>query len=180
KDNAGRLCVKYGFDWMSGINPEVQGFIISLVTEILDNYDVDGIEFSDRIPAMPVEGGYDPATKAIYAEEHNGASPPANFQDTTWMRWRADKLSQFYQHARDSIKARSQHLLVSSSPSVYPWSYEEYLQDSKTWFDANIIDNLIPQLYRYTYPEYLYELEKALSYIPSASRDLFFSGMLIY
>ncbi len=180
KNSQGNLVVKNGFDWMSGINPEVQGLIISLVTEILDHYDVDGIEFSDRIPAIPVEGGYDPATKAIYSAEHNGASPPTNFRDAAWMRWRADKLSQFYQHVRDSIKIRGEHLLVSSSPSVYPWSYEEYLQDSKTWFDSKIIDNLIPQLYRYSYPEYVYELDKALSYIPSARRDQFFSGMLIY
>ncbi|MDZ7264807.1 MAG: family 10 glycosylhydrolase [candidate division KSB1 bacterium] len=180
KDNQGRLAVKNGFDWMSGIHPEVQQFMISLVTEIMDKYDVDGIEFSDRIPAMPVEGGYEDATKAIYAAEHNGAAPPTNFNDAAWMRWRANKLSQFYQLVRDSVKVRGEHLIVSSSPSVYPWSYEEYLQDSKTWFDSNIIDNLIPQLYRYSFAEYQFELDKALSYIPANRRDVFFSGMLIY
>lgn len=180
KNNQGNLAVKNGFDWMSGINPEVQEFMISLVTEILDHYDVDGIEFSDRIPAMPVEGGYDDATKAIYAAEHNGAAPPTNFKDAAWMRWRANKLSQFYQLVRDSVKVRGEHFILSSSPSVYPWSYDEYLQDSKTWFDSNIIDNLIPQLYRYNFAEYQFELDKALSYIPTNRRDVFFSGMLIY
>ncbi len=180
RDNQGRLAVKNGFDWMSGINPEVQQFMISLVTEILDKYDADGIEFSDRIPAMPVEAGYDDATRAIYAAEHNGAAPPANFKDAAWMRWRADKLSQFYQLVRDSIKVRGAQLIVSSSPSVYPWSYEEYLQDSKTWFDNHIIDNLIPQLYRYSFADYQFELDRALSYIPTNRRDVFFSGMLIY
>lgn len=179
-DNAGRLAVKNGFDWMSAINPEVQQFIISLVTEIIDNYDVDGIEFSDRIPAMPVEGGYDSVTVSIYKNEHDGASPPQNYQNESWKRWRADKLTAFYKNARDSIKSRSENLIVSSSPSVYPWSYHEYLQDSKTWVDSDIVDNIIPQVYRYSYTSYVEELNKSLSYVPSSKREIFFSGMLIY
>jgi len=180
KDNSGKLCVKNGFDWMSAIHPDVQKFIVALTTEVIDNYDVDGIEYSDRIPAMPVEGGYDQTTVSIYRSEHNGANPPMNYRDANWMRWRADKLSQFYKNARDSIKARGDWIIVSSSPSVYPWSYEEYLQDSKTWVDAEIVDQIIPQLYRTNYSDYYYELNKSLSYIPLSKRDIFFSGMLIY
>jgi len=180
KDNTGKLCVKNGFDWMSAINPEVQEFIIALTTEVVDNYDVDGIEYSDRIPAMPVEGGYDSTTVSIYQAEHNGASPPTNYKDADWMRWRADKLSDFYKNARDSIKTRGDHIIVSSSPSVYPWSYQEYLQDSKTWVDSDIVDNIIPQVYRYNYSDYVYELNQSLSNVPLSKRDIFYSGMLIY
>ncbi len=180
KNNAGNLCVKNGFDWMSAINPEVQDFILALTTEVVDNYDVDGIEYSDRIPAMPVEGGYDSTTVSIYQAEHNGASPPTNYKDVNWMRWRADKLSQFYKNVRDSIKNRGDHLIVSSSPSVYPWSYQEYLQDSKTWVDSDIVDNIIPQLYRYNYADYVYELNQSLSHVSDSKRNAFFSGILIY
>ncbi|MBC7187521.1 MAG: family 10 glycosylhydrolase, partial [Calditrichaeota bacterium] len=168
RDNSGALVVKNGFDWMSGINPEVQGLLLALVTEIVDRYDVDGIEFSDRIPAMPVEGGYDLATAQLYVQEHAGSAPPANYRDPEWMRWRAQKLTAFYRAVRDSVKRRSTHLIVSSSASVYPWAYQEYLQDSPTWFNSGIIDNLIPQLYRYTFSEYLYELNSSLSYVPPA------------
>lgn len=179
-DNQGNLVVKYSFDWMSAIHPKVQEFMLSLVTEVVDNYDVDGIEFSDRIPAMPVEGGYEPATKALYAAEHDGAEPPVNSNDPSWMRWRADKLSAFNKAARDSVKARSGHIIFSSSPSLYPWSYQEYLQDSKTWVEQDIVDNIIPQVYRQNFNDYRYELDKALSYIPHHKKDTIFSGMLIY
>lgn len=178
-DRQGNLVVKNGFDWMSAINPEVQAFIMSLVTEVIDIYDVDGIEFSDRIPAMPVEGGYDPVTVDIYKAEHKGSAPPADYTDAGWMRWRADKLNQFMAQMRDSIKARSEHLLFSSSPGIYPWSYQEYLQDSKTWMDEGLIDNIIPQLYRYNLNDYIYELNKALGYTPVWMQDDFYSGMLI-
>jgi uncharacterized lipoprotein YddW (UPF0748 family) len=178
KDNAGKLVVKNGFDWMSGINPNVQDFVISLFTEVIDNYDIDGVQGDDRLPAMPVEGGYDSVTVSIYKAEHNGADPPTDFTDSGWMRWRANKLNQFFQRSRDSVKARSNHLILSATPNVYPWAYENYLQDSKTWVDNGIVDNFIPQLYRRTYGEYSYELNQALNYVPLSKRDIFFAAVL--
>lgn len=178
KDNKGNLLVKNGFDWMSGTNPEVQNFMISLCTEIVDHYDVDGIQGDDRLPAMPMEGSYDSTTVAIYKSEHNGSAPPQDYSNMDWMKWRADKLSDFFQRLRDSVKTRSQNLLLSSAPSNYPWGYQNYLQDSKTWLERGIIDNLIPQVYRYDFSSYKYELQKALSYIPDNKKSLFFSGIL--
>lgn len=179
KNNAGNLVVKNGFDWMSGINPEVQNLITSLVLEIADNYDIDGIEFSDRIPAMPVQGGYDSVTIAVYRNEHNGSYPPQDSTDAAWMRWRADKLSEYNRSVRDSLRMCSPHLLFSSSPSVYPWSYGEYLQDSKTWVDSGLVDNIIPQLYRDNISEYINELNRSLSYVPAGKRDIFFAEVLM-
>ncbi|KAA0253944.1 MAG: hypothetical protein EDM75_11395, partial [Chlorobiota bacterium] len=86
----GDICVKNGFDWMSGVNPEVQNFIIGLTMEVMRKYDVDGVEYSDRMPALPIECGYDSTTVALYRLDHNGADPPANFYDIAWKRWRAD------------------------------------------------------------------------------------------
>ena len=177
-DTSGQLVVKNGFDWMSAVNPEVQDFIRSLTLEVVDHYDVDGIEYSDRIPAMPVEGGYDPVTVEIYRTEHEGNSPPVNFRDSQWKIWRANKLTAFFGSVYEAVKNRSPHLLVSSSPSIYPWSYHEYLQNSKTWVESGIVDHIIPQLYRYSYSEYLYELNRSLSNFPN-NRDIYFSGMLI-
>ena len=69
KNNQGNLVVKNGFDWLSGINPEVQNYMLSLVMEVINKYDVDGVQGDDRLPAMPVEGGYDSVTVAIYKEK---------------------------------------------------------------------------------------------------------------
>ncbi len=182
EDVNGNLMVKNGFDWMSAINPEVQDFIMALTLEVVDNYDVDGIEYSDRIPAMPVEGGYDQVTADIYRSEHDGANPPTDHNDTNWKRWRANKLSSWMKSVYDSVKVRGSDLIVSSSPSLYPWSYHEYLQDPKTWVDSGYVDTNIPQLYRYAYSGtggYLYELEQALTYHPDNQRETFFAGMLV-
>ena len=179
QNSDGQLTVKNGFDWMSAINPEVQDFMRALILEACDRYDIDGIELSDRIPAMPIEGGYDEITRNIYRAERAGADPPVNYRDVDWKRWRAYQLTKWFQSVRDSIKVRSADLEVSSSPSVYPWGFEEYLQDSRTWVDSNIVDSFIPQLYRYDYAGYLTALENSLAYHPIDRRTIFFAGILM-
>lgn len=178
KDQSGKLVVKNGFDWMNGINPDVQNFMTSLITEVIDNYDTDGMQGDDRLPGMPVEGGYDSLTVAMYKAENGGAEPPTNYNDQNWKKWRAGKLNKFYKKLRDVVKSKNNSLIVSSAPSVYPWGYDNYLQDSKTWVDSSIVDNFIPQLYRQTLDSYKTELYYSLSYVPAAKRNIFFAGIL--
>lgn len=175
----GDICVKNGFDWMSGVNPDVQNFIIGLTTEVVRNYDIDGIEYSDRMPALPVECGYDSVTVELYKQDHGGQIPPANFYDADWKRWRADKLNDFYGRVRDSVKTLDENLFVASSPSVYPWAYDQYLQDSKTWVNSGIVDQFLPQLYRYSIADYIYELNSSLSHIDPQKKDITFAGVLM-
>jgi uncharacterized lipoprotein YddW (UPF0748 family) len=175
----GQICNKNGFDWMSAVNPDVQSFINSLIKEVIVKYDVDGVEFSDRIPAMPVEGGYDSVTVALYKADHAGSAPPSAFTDAEWMRWRADKMNKWYADVRGFIKKQSSHLVVASSPSQYPWSYQEYLQDSYTWLLKGIPDHYIPQLYRYSFADYSYELNKSLELVGTVNKSKLFPGILM-
>ncbi|MDD3807706.1 MAG: family 10 glycosylhydrolase, partial [Candidatus Marinimicrobia bacterium] len=174
----GKLAWKNNFYWMSAINPEVQAMIHDLTLEVCKNYDIDGIEYSDRIPAMPVEGGYDSITVSIYKEEHGGVRPPNDYENATWKRWRADKMNAWLQTVRDSVKAYDAHFNFSSSPSIYPWCYHEYLQDPYTWMNEEICDDIIPQLYRYTYEEYLTVLDASLQNYPN-HHHAYFAGILM-
>lgn len=178
RNNQGQLVVKNGFDWLSGINPQVQNYMLSLVMEVIDKYDVDGVQGDDRLPAMPVEGGYDSVTVAIYKSEHNGNNPPNNPGDPNWKRWRANKLNDFFVRMRDSVKSRGQHYILSSSPTPFPWGYDEYLQDSRTWAQNNIVDNIIPQLYRYDFPGYQTVFAQSISQIRSVNPSIYFAGVL--
>ncbi len=175
----GEICTKNGFDWMSAVNPDVQNFINSLVLEVIQNYDVDGVEFSDRIPAMPIEGGYDSVTVAIYKQEHGGAEPPSYYNDTQWKRWRGDKLNEWYKGVKELVKGENPELFISASPSIYPWGYDNYLQDAQTWIDSNIVDHFIPQLYRYSFTDYLYELNKAIEQVSPGNLHKLFPGILM-
>ncbi|TVQ08236.1 MAG: T9SS C-terminal target domain-containing protein [Balneolaceae bacterium] len=177
-NRSGNHCTKNGFDWMNGIHLEVQDFIISLAMEIIENYDIDGIEFSDRMPAMPVECGYDDYTKILYRGEHNGEDPPFNFRNPAWRTWRAGKLNDFYARVRDSVKTRDPELFVASSPSVYPWAFNEYLQDSQAWISNGTIDHWIPQFYRQNLAAYQIEVDRAVEQAGDRA-DILVAGILM-
>ncbi len=147
-DQDGNLVTKNGFEWMNAFDPEVQEFLTSLVLEVAENYDVDGIQGDDRMPALPTLAGYDEATVERYREEF-GTDPPADIKDPEWVQWRADILSDWLEDLYERVKEVDPNLIVSSSPSPYDWSLYEYLQDSYTWTNRGIVDIIHPQAYRY-------------------------------
>ncbi|MDD5766903.1 MAG: family 10 glycosylhydrolase [Candidatus Marinimicrobia bacterium] len=179
RDNHGKLLTKNGFEWMNPYHPEVQEFIISLVTEVVKNYDIDGIQGDDRLPANPVEGGYSDFTQKLYATEHGGKLPPTNFRDENWQKWRADKLTTLCKNLTNSIRSLKPDILISWAPSVFPWCYEEYLQDWPAWIRANCADLVIPQVYRYSFPEYKSTLREMLPEEIDSRRNIIFPGILM-
>lgn len=132
RDIQGNLLKKNGFEWMNALDPDVQEFMSNLILEVVQNYDVDGIQGDDRLPAFPCEGGYDRGTVERYHRQF-GTNPPANSKDKQWLQWRADILTQFWERLYHQVKAVNPNLIVSISPNIHDWAYTEYLQDSPTW-----------------------------------------------
>jgi uncharacterized lipoprotein YddW (UPF0748 family) len=178
KNNRNELLQKNGFYWWSGINPEVQAFMKALVSEVVTNYNVDGVQGDDRLPAMPAEGGYDAATLNRYASLHNGALPPQNPREPAWLQWKADQLSAFGKALYDTIKTIKPACLVSWAPSIYPWSKEQYLQDWPAWLKDGYADFIIPQLYRYKADAYETILRELGTQVPDAFKNRVFPGIL--
>lgn len=152
-DKDGNLATKNGFEWMNALDPEVQDFLASLILEVARKYDVDGIQGDDRLPALPSLGGYNPEIVAQYLSK-TGKQAPEDEKEPHWVQWRADILTEFLEKLREDVKEVSPDLLVSMSPSYYDWSLYEYLQDSKTWTDRELIDAIHPQAYRYELEAY--------------------------
>lgn len=182
RDRDGNLLTKNGFEWMNAYHPEVQQFMIDLVTEVVDKYDVDGIQGDDRLPAQPIEGGYSDVTDSLYRAENGGNPPPHDFRDLHWQRWRGDKLNTFAKKLHDSVKSRKPDIAVSWAPSVYPWSFDEYLQDWPNWLKNGYADEIIPQIYRYELDQYKQTVDalgmEFLGTNPDQQRKIF-AGMLV-
>jgi uncharacterized lipoprotein YddW (UPF0748 family) len=177
-DQAGKLVVKNGFDWLNAFNPEVQDFIINLVKEVVTKYDVDGVQGDDRLPALPSTAGYDPYTVAQYKLENNNQAPPTDFKDQAWVKWRANRLNKFMKRFYTELKAAKPSIIVSSSPSPYPWSLAEYLQDWPTWVDSSWVDAVIPQCYRYDITAYDAVMSEQVGYHRS-KKIPFYAGVLV-
>jgi len=132
--------------WLNPFHPQVQQFITQLVTEVVTQYDGDGIQFDDHM-SLPREFGYDKYTVALYRQE-TGRNPPRNPQDGNWVRWRADKISQFMVKLNHAVKTRKPNAIFSVSPNYYNFAYKMQLQDWLKWVRQGIVDELIVQVYR--------------------------------
>ncbi len=132
--------------WLNPFHPEVQQFIISLVTEVMQQYNVDGIQFDDHL-SLPVEFGYDTYTKKLYRQQ-TGRTVPTNPNNETWRRWRANQLTAFVKKLRKAIKAQKSNAILSISPNPYETAYKSHLQDWLGWVRQDLVDELIVQVYR--------------------------------
>lgn len=175
--NGGALCVKNGFDWLNGIHPEVQQYMIDLFKEVVTKYDVDGVQGDDRLPAMPSTGGYDAYTTNLYQME-NGVPPPTNSADGGWVTWRTRKLNLFVKRLRNEVKTIKPAVQFTISPSPFPWGRDEYLQDWPTWVDSGWVDAILPQCYRSDISSYNATIAQQKSYYKNAAIP-FYPGVIL-
>jgi uncharacterized lipoprotein YddW (UPF0748 family) len=177
-DSTGKDLVINNFYWLNAFDSEVQDFLLSLFLEVATKYkyDIAGIQGDDHFPAFPIEGGYNLETIALYEQEFKEQPPKPpekqNPQDPKlqdpewtrkwkqWVRWRADILSVFLSRVYREIINVNPELIISISPSVYPWGYVNYLQDSQTWIDLGLVDLIHPQIYRDTFENYQSEIDR--------------------
>ncbi len=177
KDRFGRLVVKNGFDWLNAFDPAVQQYIIDLFKEVTTNYNIDGVQGDDRLPAQPNTVGYDIYTRTSYFSEF-GIFPPIDSLNTNWIQWRAKKLNAFLKKLRTEVKAIKPNILFSMSPSPYPFSLNEYLQDWPTWVDSSYVDAILPQCYRYDIAAYTATLAQQKTYYRNPAIP-FYPGLIV-
>ncbi|WP_017658531.1 glycoside hydrolase family 10 protein [Baaleninema simplex] len=145
--------------WLNPFHPEVQQFILDLLVEIASNYDIDGIQLDDHL-GLPVEFGYDAYTVELYRSEHDGAAPPEDYTDPDWIRWRADKITEFVGRAFRAVKAVNPDAVFSVSPNPQHFAYSRYLQDWESWERIGYIEELVLQVYRDDIDVFAMELQR--------------------
>jgi uncharacterized lipoprotein YddW (UPF0748 family) len=157
-DNGNRV-INANEGWAS-LNPfhdEVRAFMTNLITDVVQRYDVDGIQLDDHF-GLPYEQGYDEVTKTLYRKTHRN-DPPANAKDNDWKIWRANHITTLMEQIFDSVKAirpdlsSARKCCISLSPGgFYPSggseeSFEKFLADWRVWEQTGWIEELVPQFY---------------------------------
>lgn len=180
RDTAGEIASKNGFQWMNAFHPEVQDFVIELLKEAVEQYEIDGIQGDDRLPALPSSAGYDSLTIQLYKQAHQNKEPPQDIFDPAWIDWRVNILNNFMGRLHRELKSVDPNLVISVAPSIYPWSKEKYLQDWPTWVKQGWVDEVCPQIYRYDIQKYRSELEKIMTeQVSPQHHKLVYPGILL-
>ncbi len=180
-DKNGQIVKKNGFRWLNGFDSEVQDFMLSLMVECVKNYpELAGVQGDDRLPALPSEAGYDPLSISRFSNENEGVMPSADPKEPRWLDWKAAKMNDFMRRIHDTLKSVKPTTVISMSPSIFPWSKDEYLQDWPTWVKNGWVDMVCPQVYRYNLEAYSKEIGKIVKeQVPKEHQHKIFPGILL-
>ncbi len=187
KDSAGNYVnSSNSFAWMNPLVPQVRSLMINMTLDAVKKYDLDGVQFDDRL-AWPVQFGYDDVTRAAYLAE-TGRNLPTNPSDSNFVAWRATKVTDFAREFATAIKTAAPHITVSAAPSVYPFSLTSYCADWPTWSNQTItvngqtvpmFDEFIPQVYRSTASSFTSEWNSEVAVINQARKGDLAAGISI-
>ena len=175
-DKSGNQLRHGGLTWMNSLDMEVQQFISDLLLEVIEKYDITGVQGCDRLPAMPHLGGYDQQTKNQYRNRF-GSNPPLNTKQPAWVQFRANLLTDYLKRLRSQIKTKDSNCLLSISPSPFKFGLDNVLQDSEIWLKQGLVDFLCPQWYREKFSAYRAEVDRVASRFSSRERKKIVPGI---
>ncbi|MGH8165556.1 MAG: glycoside hydrolase family 10 protein, partial [Rhodanobacteraceae bacterium] len=144
--------------WIDPGEPAARNYVISVITDIVRRYDVDGVHLDDYFYPYPLKPG--------------AATFP---DDSTWQRfgagkgpsrgdWRRENIDDFVRSMYRAVKATKRDVRVGISPfgiwrpGVPPTTkagldaYAQLFADSRKWLAEGWVDYLAPQLYWSIHP----------------------------
>jgi uncharacterized lipoprotein YddW (UPF0748 family) len=140
------MCKYYNGEWyLDPGNPATRSYILSLINEVVRNYDIDGIHldyirYPDRPQRFPDADTYRKYGRGMNKDD-----------------WRRNNVTLLVSEIYDAVKAQKSWVQVSSSPvgkyrsltyGKGDWTaYESVYQDAAYWMQAGKHDALYPMLY---------------------------------
>lgn len=142
----------YGHNlWMDPGAKVVQDYIISVFSDVVKNYDVDGIHIDDYFYPYPVQGQDFPDSHTYNSYKSNGGT-------LSHSNWRRNNINDLVQRINNELHAMKPYIKFGVSPFGI-WkpghpsgihglsSYDAIYADARKWLVEGWLDYLTPQLY---------------------------------
>ena len=138
-------------------NPEVRGYLQSLIAEIAQNYDVDGIHldyirYPFQSPTGKLTYGYGKVSRQQFYRETGYDPARLNPYHPLWSKWiefRTEQVDTFVEEVSQQLRQINPDLTLSTA--VFPMPKRDRLnkiqQGWETWVRKEWIDMLVPMTY---------------------------------
>ncbi len=151
-----------GIYYLDPGNPAVQAYTADVYTNLVRNYDVDGVHL-DQVryyEGQPLRWGYNPTSVARFnAQFTRDPSTQPAADDPDWIAWRRDQVTALVRRVYIQTKAIKPNIAVTAA--VVTWgrgpvtdadwqkqaAYSAVLQDWRGWLKQGIVDYLLPMDY---------------------------------
>jgi uncharacterized lipoprotein YddW (UPF0748 family) len=164
-----------GYSWMNPLVPQVQTYIENMLLEAVKDYRLQGIQFDDHT-GWPIQFGYDAYTEAAY-KAATGNSVPSNYNNSSFTTWRSQAVTTALQNIINTVKVADPGLIISDSPSVYPFSYQNYCENWPQWEKMGLFSEYVPQVYYNTASSFTTNWNQTVSNMANSSQ--FVGGIAI-
>lgn len=144
----------YGqYKWLDPGLPQVRAYSLSVITDVVKRYDVDGVHFDDYFYPYPISG-------VDFPDDSTFLNYPRGF--TNKNDWRRDNINIFIQSVYDTIRYMRKNVKFGISPfgiwrnqSTDPLgsatsgfqAYDQQFADSRKWVQMGWLDYISPQVY---------------------------------
>ncbi|NUN08117.1 MAG: family 10 glycosylhydrolase [Ignavibacteriaceae bacterium] len=144
----------YGqYKWLDPGLPQVRDYSLSVITDVIKRYDIDGVHFDDYFYPYPIAG-------TDFPDDSTFIRYPRGF--TNKSDWRRDNINIFLQSVYDTIRCMRKHVKFGISPfgiwrnqSTDPLgsatsgfqAYDQQFADSRKWVQMGWLDYIAPQVY---------------------------------
>ena len=118
----------------------------SIVSELVDTYNVDGIHL-DYFRLSQSRAGFHPKMRRLYAEKTGQQIEQTNLDyahRVQWMNFISSQFTRFLQRLRSTRASVQWSVAVKPNPDQAKF---EYGQDWATWLDLNIVNFVVPMNY---------------------------------
>lgn len=184
RDSSTTEVSEYAHIFANPAHPEVQQLLINFITEIVNKYEVAGINMDYiRYSSGLHDAGYDEYSRAKFKEawgidpkEIDKDNYPALWQK--WVQWRENQVTHFLQKLRSALNKTQRRVLLTADvfPDYYTGGESTIFQDWRTWIDLKLIDAIIPMAYSLSLEDIQKQLEKIKTFI--GNKDvLLFAGL---
>ena len=135
--------------------PEVRNYTLSVLLDIVANYDVDGVHL-DYIRYTETQFGYNKLAIETYKKE-------VKYQDAkSWQAWKQDQISKFVKTVYTNVKTISPEIKVTAAViTEIDEAIDRYSQNWLEWIENDYID----AVYLMAYTTSTKKLKKQLTYI---------------
>lgn len=144
--------------WISPANKKACNFLLDIFTEIVKNYDVDGLQLDYiRYPFQKPHSqvGFDFITKSAYKADTGNIPKLIGPLNKSWRNWKALQVSDFVRKTSQTLKQIKPDIKISAAVFAIDRSLRMQLiqQDWETWLINNWIDVVYPFYYSFTKDE---------------------------
>ncbi len=124
--------------------PAVQDYIASVILDIVQNYNIDGIQL-DYIRYPGKTFGYNPIARKLYKSQ-------VEFEtQNSWSNWKRNQVSRFVKRIYMEIKSFRPKLLVTAAVMANPEEAKDsYSQDWISWLKNGYLDYAFSMSYNYS------------------------------